>query len=82
MYNFVISDVHSAVLVNVLADLGRREHTILVPHDGFCSTTTPRPASSRGLMALTALSLFPLSRKCLAARSALMWSCLPGRRRQ
>lgn len=55
---------------------------MVVPRCGLHSITFPRPASSsiKFLIALTAPSLFPLSRKRLATRRALMCSTFPGRR--
>ena len=38
----------------------------------------PRPASCSCLIALTAASLFPLSRKCFTTRRALMWRTFQG----
>ena len=57
-------------------------HTMVVPRCGLHSITDPKPASSSILIALTAPSLFPLSRKRLATRRALIWRTFPGRRRQ
>ena len=59
-----------------------RIHTMVVPRCGLHSITDPKPASSSILIALTAPSLFPLSRKRLATRRALIWRTFPGRRRQ
>ena len=57
-------------------------HTMVAPRDGLVSITFPSPASCSNLNALTAPSLFPLSRKRLAFNRALRWRIFPGRRRQ